>query len=290
MKVVYSILHYQAYEMTIECVENLLSINKNNESIILIIDNGSPNGSGKKIKEKYSLNKRVIVLLVKKNIGFAKGNNIGYKYAKEELKAEILVIMNNDVLIKQDNFYKILIKCVTENSQVSIFAPDIINQKGEHQNPIREDKITLAKLLYIIAYNIGLQVLMRIPLVNSLFIKYLNKKHAKEGSKKIKNRTLKKKNIVPHGAMIIYANEYLHNEIYAFNPKTFLYCEEDLLYEYMLYKNYSSLYIDSLVVYHLEDISTNAITENEIKKRLFISKHKIYSCSILLVQRIEGKL
>lgn len=290
IRIVYSILHFQTLEMTISCIERLVQLNSGHNYFILVIDNGSPNNSGIILKQKYANNKRVIIILSKLNLGFAKGNNIGYKYAKNKLQADIIVVMNNDILIYQSNFCDKLLEMVNNNPNVSVFAPDIINKKGEHQNPVRTNELFLKDIAFVLFYNIWLQLVMRIPTINKVFIIYLNKRH----SRVKKDRVLKKvsdnqKNIVPHGAIIIYANDYLKNESMAFNPQTFLFCEEDLLYMYLEKKGYISMYSNTIKVFHLEDVSTDSYTTNEIRKRLFISKHKIRSCIILLKERYINK-
>ena len=47
-KIGFVILHYYAYDMTVECVNNLLRLFSNEEIKIVIVDNGSKNNSGKK--------------------------------------------------------------------------------------------------------------------------------------------------------------------------------------------------------------------------------------------------
>ena len=41
------ILHYVAFDMTTECVDNLLNRFGNDNILIVIVDNSSPNSSGK---------------------------------------------------------------------------------------------------------------------------------------------------------------------------------------------------------------------------------------------------
>lgn len=290
IRIVYSILHFQTLEMTILCIEKLIQLNSGHNYFILVIDNGSTNKSGIILKQKYTNNKRVIIILNKRNLGFAKGNNIGYKYAKNKLHADIIVVMNNDILIYQSNFCCSLLELVNSNPSVSVFAPDIINKKGEHQNPVRTKELSIKDILFVLLYNIWLQIVMRIPTINKVFITYLNKRHSKVTKNCILNRASdNQKNIVPHGAMIIYANDYLKNEPIAFNPQTFLFCEEDLLYIYLKKKGYISMFSNTIKVFHLEDVSTDNYTTNEIRKRLFISQHKIHSCIILLKERYINK-
>ena len=38
------------------------------------------------------------------NLGFAKGNNIGFHYAKYELHSDIIILANNDLIFEQVDF------------------------------------------------------------------------------------------------------------------------------------------------------------------------------------------
>ena len=72
------ILHYQAVDETISCIETIIEKVSGNKKVI-VVDNGSPNGTGELLQEKYKGFDCVCVVSTKKNLGFAKGNNIGKK-------------------------------------------------------------------------------------------------------------------------------------------------------------------------------------------------------------------
>lgn len=57
------------------------------------------------MEEKYHMDDKVLVLKLTSNLGFAKGNNVGYKYAVKELKCDFICILNNDTLLVQDDFF-----------------------------------------------------------------------------------------------------------------------------------------------------------------------------------------
>ena len=294
MRIVYSILHFQSYEMTVKCVESILNVNHENlEYYVLIIDNGSKNDSGRSLVEKYNGTNNIIVKLNPINEGFARGNNHGYKLAREELKADIVIVMNNDVIIEDNNFCKKVVDLVNKFPTIDIFAPDIINKEGQHQNPVGTTSISMNKLMFVFLYSLFLQIVMRINGINNAFLYYLKKRHLHKKKVLIQNQLYKNQyleNIVPHGAIIIYSNRYLRQEKMAFNPNTFLYCEEDLLFDYLQRKNYQSMYSNTICVKHLEDIATNEYTKNEIKKKLFMSRHKLKSCLIVFYSRLRYKI
>lgn len=287
MKIVYVILHYKTYEMTYKCIESILATNDMIDFHIVVVDNGSCNGTGEQLKDNFNNFNNITVLVNKENLGFANGNNLGYKFARDTYSPDAIVVMNNDIIIEQKDFGLILCNEIVKNRDIHVLAPDVINKMGKHQNPVANSSISQKKILYVLLYNIFLQIIMRVPFFNKLFLKYLKKRHEKKKNKN--NIQLNKYDIVPHGAMIIYNKVFVEKEHLAFNPFTFLYCEEDLLYDFLKMKNYHTLYIDSLKVKHLEDVSTNFHTKTEIKKKLFMSKHKIKSCVILIKTRKKIK-
>ena len=87
------ILHYLAFEATVECVESICHcLGQNNLFEIVIVDNGSPNKTGKLLETKYKEHSNIHVLLLDNNIGFAKGNNRGFQFAKKQLKCSFWVL------------------------------------------------------------------------------------------------------------------------------------------------------------------------------------------------------
>ena len=101
---VFVILHYNTVIDTKECVD---SIAENFVSTytyqIVIVDNCSPNKSGKELVEYYSNNEFVKVLISESNLGFAGGNNLGCLYASKKYNFKFLVMLNNDTLLMDLN-------------------------------------------------------------------------------------------------------------------------------------------------------------------------------------------
>lgn len=86
------ILHYKSYIDTIECIESILKLPQKVQ--IVIVDNASENGSIDEICNEYKFMKNIHIIKNEDNLGFADGNNIGYKYAREKLKAKFILVCN----------------------------------------------------------------------------------------------------------------------------------------------------------------------------------------------------
>ena len=265
------ILHYKVEKITIQCVENLLMQTYDNYKII-IVDNYSNNGSIENLQIRYLNNNKVDVIALEKNYGFAKGNDVGYLFAKFKYNADYIVVMNNDVLIENRDFCQKLLT-VDKKHNVGIIGPDIENLAGIHQNPLLNcitNKKELIKAILII----------RLKLICIPFLYWKNPKCRRNGaySPFIKDEM---KNVPLHGACIIFTKEFIDIFNYAFYPDTFLYAEEDILY-YLSQKNrINSLYCPSLNVKHMEDVSTNNICRNGKEKRIFELKNSLASLKVL---------
>ena len=79
----YVILNYKTYEEAAACAESILSTQTWKNMHIVIVDNGSGNGSEEWLVEHFIDEKRVRVTASGENLGFARGNNLGIRYARE---------------------------------------------------------------------------------------------------------------------------------------------------------------------------------------------------------------
>ena len=85
---------------------------------VVIVDSGSKDRSIELAKEEYP---QAHYLLQNDNVGVAKGNNIGIKYALDELQAEYVLLLNNDIELDKDT-----IRYLVENaSKDTITVPKI---------------------------------------------------------------------------------------------------------------------------------------------------------------------
>ncbi|MDD3460609.1 MAG: glycosyltransferase family 2 protein [Candidatus Pacebacteria bacterium] len=99
------------------CLPSLKKINYPNVEII-IVDNGSTDQSVEYIKNNFPSAK---IILNKTNMGFAEGNNIGFKKAK----GKYVLFLNNDTIVTP-NFLKKLVNAIEENNKIAVVQPKII--------------------------------------------------------------------------------------------------------------------------------------------------------------------
>lgn len=279
MKIGYVVLHYSVYEMTIKCVDALLNISSVNSEII-IVDNNSPNNSGDLLMSKYCGNHNVSVIKVSSNIGFAKGNNVGYITAKEK-GCNLIVVMNNDVVILEENFEKILHQVII-NDNVGVLCPDIINLENQHQNPFRLYRLSTLSILK--------DLLKQIILYFRFYLssEKVANSYTFQKRKRVNLRPYSNYGIIPHGAAVIYTQNFINMSDVAFLPVTFFYGEEDLLYDYLLKLNLTTYYAKELTVYHHEKVATHSISKGTKKRCLFQTKNRIKSNYVTILYRIKN--
>ena len=134
-KFTFVILHYLTEKDTIACIDSIINNIEYENYAIVVVDNGSVNQSGEMLLKYYSKNKKIKIIINHENLGFAKGHNIGFKYAKHTLKSDFIALLNNDTFVKQSNFIQRIIEKFG-TTPFHILGPDIISTKdGRHQNP-----------------------------------------------------------------------------------------------------------------------------------------------------------
>lgn len=283
--------------MTKECVECLEEHFDMNECRVIIVDNASSNGSGARLKEFYKDKAYCDVILHDKNDGFARGNNVGYKFAKEKYNPEYMIIMNNDVLIKDSEFLKKIKKIYSETG-FHILGPDILSVKtNAHQSPMYLKPLNIQQVRIQIS---DLTSWLKHPKSNYVYDKIKSTIRIRTRVRNLKNwlnksqneKIYKKKHINPvlHGACYIFSSEFVKNEDEAFDSRTFLYHEEEILYFKCMKKNYIIIYDPYLSVLHLEDVSTESelkfkekkSIKQEFNKQKFVYKHLLDSSNVLL--------
>ncbi|HEO8419438.1 TPA: glycosyltransferase family 2 protein [Yersinia enterocolitica] len=273
------ILHYLTENDTIECVDSILNNINYYDYSIIIVDNGSPNNSGEQIKIKYENIDKVEVILSKDNLGFAKGNNLGFIEAKNKYNADFIILMNNDMVITQKDFLNIVINKFEEQS-FAVLGPNIISlvdNYGQNPQPIRINSLIDARLQlfrHIFLYGINF---FRIEGLTKKIIKKIKKETNQKSFKHLEEQV----DVQLHGSCLIFSSYYIQN-FNGLYDKTFMYFEEDILFYLCKRFQMKMYYCPDIIVYHKEDSATNELIGNDSKKNRFIYKHSIKSINYLI--------
>jgi len=285
-KAAFVILHYETLADTMECVDSIISNVDYPALEIVIVDNGSVKHPAGSLTEKYRKDPRVHVLINNKNLGFARGNNAGYAYARTVLQADFVIAVNNDTLVKQPDFVQKITSRYTQD-RYDILGPDILSLKdGSHQNPRREvlDRAHVVKK-YIRYFRATL--MLNYLLLDTLVIRA--KKLISPGSKlpganngPVNPENKEMTGVKLHGSAVVFSPDYLKRYEHAFYPETYLYCEESILFYFVRKDRLVSVYYPDTCIYHKEDVTTDYLNKRDFKKRRFYLKHNIQSAKVLL--------
>lgn len=117
------VLNWNGCEVSEPCLQSISQIDYDNYNVVLV-DNGSIDGSGEKLKEKFNCNDKIHFLLLDKNYGFTGGNNIGIKYAVQKWNPSFVLLLNNDTIVNS-NFLSIMVNAFADKSCYAI-VPKIL--------------------------------------------------------------------------------------------------------------------------------------------------------------------
>ncbi len=278
MNVVYVILHYLAEKDTLECVQSILQTTGESEhkTHIVVVDNGSTNDSYAGICAAYENHPQITLLHSQENLGFARGNNLGFRYAKYDLKADFIVMLNNDTVLSQKDFNEVLISKY-EQTGYGVLGPDIVTADGYHQNPGRKQSWGLWEL-----WVDRIKKRVRIAL-SYLHLDGLTTRAIASVKEIYPREALGEdvKNTILHGACWIFSPNFIE-KFDGICPDTFLYMEEDILKLYADHYGFLMMYSPELSIYHKEDAATNMVVGSMDEKarrkyRRLIESSKVYS-------------
>jgi len=210
------VVNWNRCEDTLECLASLEGSSYGNLTI-LVIDNGSTDGSPQRIRAEFP---KIELLALPENSGYAGGNNAAFRRLKDA-GADYFFLLNNDATADRD--------CVGMLVAAAESAPDIgvVGAKALHA-----DDPTLIE-------SVGVSVNLRTARVRQ--IGYGEKDAGQYGE-------LLKRDAVNGAAMLVRAA--LLEEVGLFDEEYFCYFEEVDFCLRAGEKNYRILYCPDALVYH----------------------------------------
>ena len=272
--IAYLILNYNSSSDLKGCISSIES--NCQDYCIVVVDNGSKENDAIKAK-KICDDANAVFISSKENLGFAKGNNLGFTYIRENIKCDYIAMINSDTVII-DNTFETKISEAYEKYRFAVLGPDVL---PAHSNPMTDELDTIDKVKKRIEYIKRIQKVLNIPILN---LDYLSCSKVFE---KINSISADRKNPVNHdvlncqlhGCFLVFSNLYLENGIC---DKTFLYGEEDILIHKCREKGYKTLYYPEIKIQHNESRATKKSVPNVIARKKFYYKHRMDSLYVLL--------
>ena len=275
---IFVVLNYMNDEDTVECVDSIVENIDTDSYQIIIVDNNSPDGSGKRLQEHYQgKNEHIVVLLNPENKGNSEGWNYGIRYAKEHYEFEFISLPDNDCVFLETRFYE-KTKAEFEKSNFAVMGPMILTPTGRcDANPIFDLPYTRKAALYDLkmielkkkriergTYEISAKIRY---VAKRLFPKLFSKKESRyrrfEGS-----FLERQENVVLHGCFLILSKVFF-DHFEQLDVRSFMYAEEDILYMHVTHENLKTVYNPRIIAYHKGDGSTKKANKTPKKAELF---------------------
>lgn len=259
------ILNYKSYWETEECVESALA-QKYPDVEIIIVENGSGNESYEVLQKKYGGREHITLLESKENLGFARGNNLGIRYAREVLKCDYVFVVNSDIVFEPDLFEQITAVDITG---VGVLDPAVYSLDGERIQPSGNTNNMYRKFFRTV-FDILVTSITLIPWINRIYRRIRKKTDLSEVEEKTANTTeenvvekKEKQSVLPEWKYTIngcafFLTEHFFEYYTQIYPKTFLYWEEINTLMYLQKAGLISKEVETSPVIHKEGRSTRA--------------------------------
>lgn len=290
------ILHYGYSDLTINAIESILKLRC--DCTVVIVDNGT-SGGFVTINSKYENNNNIVILRSDKNLGFSKGNNLGFSYIKENLDVDFLTVINNDIVISNVEYCQLLEKHY-HNTPFYIAGPDIyVPKEFEHTNPmhyrilsiddmnekIRKSQTRIERYnKHISSYVLKEYIKEKNWPINKLYFSLKNKKVNDKWMSEYRN------DIVLQGSCLIFDRRFIEKNSKLFEPEVFLYCEEHFLSARCKKNGWDMVYIPEIQVLHMHRGSSNLrkLTYAQFCKRKTYMEKEMIKSQKLYIEYLQG--
>lgn len=153
------ILNWNTKELLQDCLESILDNTTSLDFEVIVVDNGSTDGSVRYLKSLKPNTPNLTPVFNKNNLGFAKGNNQGIKKAK----GNYVLLLNSDTKVKKGTLTR-LVNYLKKNPDVAAVGPLLLNPDGSRQFRYY---LKLPSIWQLLLYH---NILLR-PLVTKTFLR-----------------------------------------------------------------------------------------------------------------------
>jgi len=260
------ILNYNNYTATINCIRSIFKHSSDNSYNIVVVDNCSINKSIYEIaiyftnnnlqiqiieeNEKIKANSPFTLIKTNKNLGYARGNNIGINFLLQQ-NVDYILISNNDIILTDDVITP-LCQCLNNNMEIGLLSPLLIKRDGTAEyNCCKNNPSSKMFLFESLAF-------LKLPFVN----RAIDKKFPLKTNSNLFNQDLVFCDIV--SGSFILAKKNTWELLKGFDENTFLYYEENILFEKLKQFNLKSAILTSVRAIHLGGESTKKVKNTQL--------------------------
>ncbi len=273
--IVFEVLHYLAFDATVKSVDYIKKNIDTEEYLIVITDNGSPDDSGERLKEKYEGDDKVRVLKTGSNLGFTRGNNHGIAYIRENCDFDFMVVMNNDVMLIEGALVHKL-RSYADKYPFAAAGPNVVDKYGVTYNPVARE---LPSMKLIKERIDGANKLLKYdrfglltPFTAVSYTGFRIKRFLKGESRRPYEKDVCT-DVILHGCFWIFSRAYFE-KCKGLADKEFMYGEEETLGLYLKKKGLMSLYMPDVTVLHLHAEASDMAFKKEADKLRFSAQNK----------------
>jgi GT2 family glycosyltransferase len=291
MKTGIVILNYGNFQDTINCIKSVQKFCIGQDLKIIVVDNGSTNDSVIQIanffreeqfnyrildvnhtKSFVNANIPFLIIPTNRNLGYAKGNNVGIRFLTDQMVDNIL-ILNNDILFTC-NVIPPLINALDSNPEIGIISPLLMGDKNLDYNCCRKNPTTKILITESLKY---------LPIPG--FKKIIDQKYLLKSKPELIEQDLVFCDIV--SGSCIMAKRSTWENIRFFDEATFLYYEENILFEKLqklnkvmaLLPNVKAIHLGARATRHVININ---ILQIELESLLYYLRNYKHSNFIVI--------
>src|SRR3989337_3855070 len=122
------IVNWNTKKLLEDCLRSIFKFTKDIKFEVIVVDNGSKDGSQAMVKEKFP---QVKLILNKDNLGFTKANNQGIKVAK----GKYVLLLNSDTYLIENSLSK-LVKKAESLSSLGALGPLLLSEDRSIQQSV----------------------------------------------------------------------------------------------------------------------------------------------------------
>ncbi len=124
-----SIVNFDTKDVILDCLASIFKYTKDIDFEVIVVDNGSTDGSVELIKSKFP---RVKLICNNKNEGFGPAHNKSFRISN----AKYFVVLNSDVIINSNVFFE-LKNFMDKNPEIALVVPKVKYPTGDIQDIFR---------------------------------------------------------------------------------------------------------------------------------------------------------
>lgn len=249
MKIGVIILNYNNAGQTIACIESILKFNTA-ACRIVVVDNCSTDDSLSGLGGYLSEHRDAFELVkAPDNGGYAQGNNVGMKYLENDSEIDKILILNNDVLFTRDILPR-LSGFLDAHSEVGVVSPLLYCRDGktiDYTCARKDCSIREIVLTYLLYFTDFFGILSRFSNRRKLLLENPSLLNSVELEIEL-----------PSGSCFMIRKD-LFRKIGYFDPNTFLYYEENILYRKLLKEGKKNYLLPGISCIHLGGMTTNKV-------------------------------